>query len=417
MSANRERWLLAGFSIYLVSSLISMATMSVGAVLLAVILLAAIGPRELKRALSAELRRPASRAYLGISLALASACVASLIAARLDPLGYGGQRIAVKFGSELGKLWYLLWPLPLAAGLRLLSEGARARAIRAWLVAFLALSIVGVIQHFTGWPRWQPIPGTARFHATLFLGHHLSVASIWIFPFFAALEYARDRAKADGLGLRRGLIQAACAAGFATLLLTSSRMLWLALPVGLLAWSLWNLPRRWAAGAAVAIGLAVAGASQHPAIQSRFQDGFGFTTRQELWQANLLFFKERPWFGVGWRHNHELSGWYLTSTKPAGSYIFQGHAHNNFLDVLSGMGLFGIGSWLAWSFFAFAALWPAARRSVGFARGLVCAWLVFQLNGLTQVNFWEGKVMHQMMLMMAFALFWAGTEARRAEGA
>ena len=46
------------------------------------------------------------------------------------------------------------------------------------------------------------------------------------------------------------------------------------------------------------------------------------------------------------------------------------------------------------------------RAEPGFAWGLLCAWIVFQLNGLTQVNFWEGKVMHQMMWAVAWSFVW-----------
>ena len=42
------------------------------------------------------------------------------------------------------------------------------------------------------------------------------------------------------------------------------------------------------------------------------------------------------------------------------------------------------------------------------AKGWACAWIVFHLNGLTQVNFWEAKVQHQMAWVIAWSLLFAG---------
>jgi hypothetical protein len=43
-------------------------------------------------------------------------------------------------------------------------------------------------------------------------------------------------------------------------------------------------------------------------------------------------------------------------------------------------------------------------NAFGIGRGLFCAWIVLHLNGLTQVNVWEGKVEHQMAWALAWAL-------------
>ncbi len=43
------------------------------------------------------------------------------------------------------------------------------------------------------------------------------------------------------------------------------------------------------------------------------------------------------------------------------------------------------------------------------ARAFFCAWLTFMLNGLTQENFWDAKVTHQMSFVIAWMLFWLGS--------
>ena len=76
--------------------------------------------------------------------------------------------------------------------------------------------------------------------------------------------------------------------------------------------------------------------------------------------------------------------------------------------MLGGTGLLGALAWLAWCWVTLKILWRGFKNPVSqsFAWGLLCAWLVFQINGLTQVNFWEGKVMHQMMWVVAWSLLW-----------
>ena len=79
---------------------------------------------------------------------------------------------------------------------------------------------------------------------------------------------------------------------------------------------------------------------------------------------------------------------------------FVGHAHNNLLEMLGGTGIIGTLTWILWTLWIFKMSLETARHKDPWgdaAWGFFCAWIVFQINGLTQVNFWEGKVLHQMM--------------------
>lgn len=358
-----------------------------------------------------SLREPWMRRYLQVAIALMVSLTLSLVWARISPVGFSGKFTHFSFGSSLAKFWYLLWPLVLVPALTKLSFQGRYQVLRAWVVAFFVLSCIGWIQHFTGWPRPQGIPGFVvdgrnRFHATLFLGHHLSVASILIFPFFVGLNFFLEPNQLKNLGLSRRFLGVILLVGFGTLFLTFSRTLWVALPIGILLLLFWNFTGKWRVVLSLVFLSAFLGMSQVPVIRARLSDGIGVSSRQELWKANWEFFKLRPLLGVGWRQNQELSGIYFESIRPGQDY-FQGHAHNNFLDMLAGTGLLGTLSWLAWCIFAFWVLrGPLIRREAG-ARGLVCAWIVFHINGLTQLNFWEGKVTHQLVSMMALALVWS----------
>ena len=389
--------------------------MSIGAAILFVTLIAVTLSHRptFLRWFSVERQRPASASYLTAAAFLFSACALSLIAAHYIPVIVGAHRVEVDFISDMAKGWYLFWPIPLAAGLRLITANQRLRIFRTWLITFAVLSAVGVVQYFTGWPRLQAIPGVeGRFHATLFMGHHLSVASVWIFPFFAAL----DAALAERDPRWKRLWLAAVFLGGVTLFFTYSRMVWVALPVALSVWILWALPRRMAWSVLALMTVSGTFVASMEAVRGRLLNALGVATRQDLWQANLELLHERPFTGAGWHHNLEASSW-LIQQKLHTTDIFSGHAHNNLLEVLGGTGAVGLVAWLTlWVVLIriLADVWVRGRDlsvkwgAPAFVRGLGCAWIAFQLNGLTQVNFWESKVLHTLMWTVAWLLFWAG---------
>ena len=373
--------------------------MGIGAALLIGALLLQ-SPGSLKKDFLAELRKIPSKTYFWLSFLLTCTCALSLFCAQIWPLGYGGHFVHPDW-KDLGKAWYLFWPLLLTVGLRRLSPQQRKGVFYAWIFAFAVFSVLGILQYFTGWPRAQSIPGEDfHYHATLFLGHHLSVASIFIFPFFAALEATQFKKIKN-----RPLFALAALLGLMTLFLTYSRTLWIALPVGILIWAIWALPPRWKLPCVAITLLAMLALHQYAPFRSRLYQSMGVHTRTDLWLANLEFFKQRPITGVGWRHTIDLSGYYLMQ-KWNVSDIFSGHAHNNFLEMLGGTGLLGTTAWLAWCLGVIGILFQKRnqQKELPFSRGLLCAWIVFHLNGLTQVNIWEGKVEHQMAWVIAWSL-------------
>jgi O-antigen ligase len=136
----------------------------------------------------------------------------------------------------------------------------------------------------------------------------------------------------------------------------------------------------------------------------------GISTRFELWRTNLEFFEARPILGVGWRLNHELAHLRLNSLvsdPEVRKNTFIGHAHNNIIEMLAGTGLVGTLAWMLFNFQVLRMAWNSSRRSdlgSAVAWGVFCAWILLHLNGLTQVNFWEGKVMHQWTFALGLLL-------------
>jgi O-antigen ligase len=403
---KEQRILFAGFIVYSILILGSMATMSIGAAILGCCLLFTY-PREIGRALA----RPIVRQYAAISAVLALACIFTLIISKLVPWTFAGQTHDFSLLKAAAKIWYLFWPIAVCAGFRMLDDSSRAKILRAWLLTFVIVSAIGVQQYLTGWPRPQAIPGVGgRFHATVFFGHHLSAASILIFPLFASLDAFSRPAVSRWLGIPRGVLGVGIALGLVCLFFGFSRALWVALPIGVIAWAISVIPgkMRWAAISAVVVGsIAV---SQIPMVRERLTTRTGVGERNDLWMANLELFRKSPWVGVGWLQTERIGGHYLKE-KQGKSDVFAGHAHNNFLEMLSGTGLLGTVPWLLWCVFAVTILFRAGE-TFPFFRGFAWVWLVFHLNGLTQVNFWEGKVLHQMMWAVGLALCWASEKER-----
>ena len=87
--------------------------------------------------------------------------------------------------------------------------------------------------------------------------------------------------------------------------------------------------------------------------------------------------------------------------------------------MLAATGAIGFTAFLAWWGFLFWASWRAFRRAPAHERWLPAAaitgFLAFQVNGLTQVNYWDGKSEHALMLWTGVAVALWIRERKRAE--
>ena len=396
--STTERYGLFGLLIYAWATLGSQATMSIGiafAVLGQWIQLG--GPMDYFRALRSACGHRAVRGYLFVTNLLTLACFISLVGARFFPVRYGSRIPDVKFFHDLWKAWYFYWPVLLLPGFMALSRGGARKFLNGYLGAAALVGALGWVQFFTGFPTDRPIPGFDGFHHVQgFFGHHLSFASIMIFPFFLLLEESVKRLRARD---RYGWLAALAAfVFFVALWGTFSRMLWIALPIGVaffFAVQLRGSRRGWMLAG---FALLLIGLTQVPMLRDRITNSMGTEERITLWKINGEFFTRRPITGVGWHHNLPLSAGYFEEKFPA-DYAgkFVGHAHNNFLEVAASLGILGLLAFLAWNVYVI-------RLSFLYSAGLLAAWIVFQLNGLTQVNFWEAKVLHTMALSTAILL-------------
>ncbi len=128
--------------------------------------------------------------------------------------------------------------------------------------------------------------------------------------------------------------------------------------------------------------------------------------RMGLWKMNLRIFLDHPIFGIGWEMNEVRACEYVNCQaipKP-----FTGHAHNNYLQALSGLGITGFTAYLAFiGFFLWATyrLWKRLPENLYWARALTLAALGAQihlhLGGLTECNWKAGATNHNIMIALA----------------
>jgi O-antigen ligase len=408
--------------IYTICSLTAMAPMNLSFMLVLFAFILSVFLKKFPQA--SLLTSPDFKTYRFWALSLLFACWGSLLVTKFYPFAYAGHDPEVTIHGFL-KIWYLLVPAILVfafeSGASDCEKFSIVTLIKPWWITTFLMMIVAIIQFFTGWPLAQPIPtNPGNFHAILFLGHHLSTSSIFIFPAFTALAvamgfYSRKNKASQPLSPRFAMIIGM--AGTLILFLSYARTAWIALLIGfallLKKYLFPNLTRKqWlstAAGIIIALGLF----SQTPLVKDRIEKMMGVSERFELWKANIDFFTHRPITGIGWLKTQEMSEFYFKSIDPEHyRNHFWGHAHSNFFEMLGGTGLIGLFVFLGWSIFTlrFAHRLTTRFELSGeyfysdFARGIFIALILLHFNGLTNVTFWEGKVMHQQMLAVGMLL-------------
>lgn len=414
---SKYKILVGAVGLYSVAVYCTMAVMSIGAAICFLVFVAT-GWGELKVELGAYKKTP----LVLPTLALAVACFGSLIWAHFSGLEFLGVKPQVDLLRDNAKLWHLGFPFILAALIQKIKNSDVIRILSLWMAFAFISAVFGIVQHFVPLISPMEIPNLAgRYHATGLSGFHLSFASILSFPMSVALVMVAVSSK------RLGFSKSTLASVFVALvivtasMLTFSRTAWVATPltvllicvIGFKGW-----PRR------ILIAFILGGSLFWIASQDfklRFQNlesGSG-RDRIELWEANWELLKAHPILGVGWHHNSDLSQVYFNEAakRPGISgfkYRFSSHAHNNWIDQISSTGIVGF---LAFFWFCSAIITMAYRlyyrvsagdhergfyRTVGL--GFLAGWFCFHINGMTQSNFWDAKVLHQVGWVSAITL-------------
>jgi len=295
-----------------------------------------------------------------------------------------------------------------------------SRRPETWLNVFFwvgcLVGVYGFIQHFTPLDLFRPEGKKVFLYAIqdekigpLVVGtfnHHLTFANIFMLHACVLFAYGLAQGRA---GLRWTLLGTLF---FLLCAWTQSRAAWAAIPVCLLI-AAWVGGSRWAGGAGI---FASAGLALFYFIDEGFRErlqrtlvspgNYNVGSRFRLWRMQWEMFKERPLFGVGYNNNERFCAEELARLYPDLGDRFCGHAHSTPLQLLSTTGAAGVLTYVAlwWGLFRrcsrfLGAKTPNPTRALAF--GCLAAFVGFHIQGVTQWNFGDAEVMHNLMFLWA----------------
>lgn len=249
---------------------------------------------------------------------------------------------------------------------------------------------------------FRSVGDTGRFHGQGIMFFHLSFAACMSFVAAAGLARTIWPLKWDG---KRERIFWACVtlAGFLAVYFSYSRIALAGLVV--VAALLFFLKRPLWGAISLVLLLSLAGLlwSQSQSLRDRFTQTSGSNAERVLmWESAWEMFLDRPVLGFGFGRSGRYTPVYaerVLGEKPH----FTSHAHNNMLDALAATGALGLLAYLGWWLVLFVSAWRSFRAAAEkwLPAAALAGMLAFQVNGLTQVNFWDGKSQHTLMI-------WAG---------
>lgn len=329
--------------------------------------------------------------------------------------------------KELKKFHYFLYPPLLAMAFLKTADAIENHPFwKFWAGMGVLSAIVGVVQFFgsslfpESWvaQRFFRAMGTSGyFHAQGFMFFHLSYAACMSFVACAGLARVLWPRLSD-TWMTRALWALVGVAGFTGVFFSFSRISYAGLAAILIL--LGFLKRIWLGVTAVILSLVLANLAWNyiPKLRDRFEHGIdGNLERLMVWKAAWEMTKDRPLTGVGLGRSAKFSELYITQ-MTGGKPRFSSHAHNNFLEFLSSTGALGLAAFLAWWTVIFTFLGIAFHRSAPSERWLPAAaitgFVTFLVNGMTQVNFWDGKSQHTLMIWVgvSLALYYRSKEKR-----
>jgi hypothetical protein len=132
--------------------------------------------------------------------------------------------------------------------------------------------------------------------------------------------------------------------------------------------------------------------------------------RKKLSQINLEMFHDHPWIGVGYRQNASLADVYYKKLNITDGVV--GHAHSNYVELLSTMGLLGFAAYMLF-ILAFILMTARLFSTIPsthywhrvFALAALGAQIAFHVGGLTQWDLGDAVVQHQFMFWLAVVAY------------
>jgi O-antigen ligase len=314
--------------------------------------------------------------------------------------------------------WLVIFYFLLAA-IRFLEPNAHW--VKPLAIAFSLCSLWAIIVWFLGWDPLHPDMTLQTFpNGTLRTGGFLSQ------PIVFAHLYQLPLAILVGLFLtmfrwrEKGtwLVGLSVLLGSIAIFLSFTRGVWISLAAAVIVMTfLFN--RRMAYGlVATMVVVFLVAFKTVPVFSERVRETIqgGEIERIWIWKANFEMFKDHPIVGIGYGDNVEaLQGYYKKMGTP--EFVMEaksGHAHNQYLQMLSGTGLLGFLVYMVIMLYflilSIRVWYSLGSREVfhqGLTLGLIGAQVAFLVGGLTEANLEHSKIKHTLMFVWALTVWLA----------
>jgi O-antigen ligase len=285
-------------------------------------------------------------------------------------------------------------------------------------VAASVIAIYGIWQHFTGIDLWRhdhralvqvPWGDQSAYSTVGFFSHHLTYGHS--FMMILCLPWAVICVD----GRLRPWQKAVALLSFALILLslvfTYGRGVWLAILIALPLMTLFINRKIFLSTIALLLVGGFVLMKSNPLFAERavsvFAENYNSNDdRRHLWQANLEMFKDHPWIGVGYQQNEALAQTYFKKLNIENG--FGGHAHSNYIEILSTTGILGTTAYML-LILSFILMTLRVQTTVPrthywhrvFILAALGAQVAFHIGGLTQWNFGDSEVQHQFIFWLA----------------
>ncbi len=287
----------------------------------------------------------------------------------------------------------------------------------------------GIFQHFTcldlvrGAERpltFAPVEGATTCQSIGFMSHHLTYgysAGMFICFAFAGFLLGKRKSTWHRIGFFISTVVIAL-----SLLWTYGRGVWIAVILAFFVMTSYVSKKHFFSFILIAAIIFGVVYTSNPELKERFNSiwsdqNFSNVERQGLWKANFEMFKDHPWLGVGYGQNlPRLQEYYqkVNVTREWG-----GHAHNNYLQMLSTTGILGFFCYMLFilTFLLMThRLWLEVPETHFWHRviilGALGAQICLHTGGITQWNFGDAEVNHLFIFILAMVAFLAEKYAR-----
>lgn len=205
--------------------------------------------------------------------------------------------------------------------------------------------------------------------------------------------------------------------GCLAILLSFTRGAWLGIFVAVLVMSGFLKPKWFLVVVSASLVLCFGLLMVWPTVQDRAMAAFtGEGERQMIWQANWAMFLDHPWFGVGYGENPNLVMEYYQRLHLDSAFV--SHAHNQYLQMLVGTGVFGFAAYLGFWIFVFRWALQSFRQvdhrqvmRAGVLLGVIGVMVCFFFGGLTESNLEHSKIRYTLALVLGLLIWLAPGES------